>query len=116
MKRKPGETGWVKSIDGSIVSEIFNPGNSEASEFSVALAKVRKGEETLKHTHENFEVYFVHKGIGKMLLGEEEFEIAEGDFILIPPGKEHKVKATEDLEIVCFSHPEYREERTRLSQ
>lgn len=60
--------------------------------------------ETRGHKHDGLdEVYFFTKGSGKMKIGEEVFEVKEGDLVLIEQGKLHKVfnHTLEDLEFVC---------------
>jgi mannose-6-phosphate isomerase-like protein (cupin superfamily) len=62
---------------------------------------------TTGHDHPGLEeVYFFHKGSGRMQVGERHFEVKGGDIILIPDGDFHKVfnqeeGATEDLEFIC---------------
>ncbi len=97
--------------DNSYVKEIINPKISDVKNYSIALAIVKS--ETKLHYHKKAEeVYFILNGSGKMILGENVFRINKGDFIVIKPGTKHKVIADEELHILCFSIPSYKDEDT----
>jgi mannose-6-phosphate isomerase-like protein (cupin superfamily) len=51
-----------------------------------------------------------------MTLGDEEFSIAPGDSILIPPGTPHCLRNTGDqpLRLLCCCAPPYRHEDTEI--
>lgn len=46
------------------------------------------------------EVYFFVHGKGKMVVGEQEFEVSGGDIVLIPDGLFHKVWNTGESDLV----------------
>lgn len=46
------------------------------------------------------EVYFFMYGKGRMIVGEQEFEVAGGDIVLIPDGLFHKVFNTGESDLV----------------
>ena len=42
------------------------------------------------HAHDEFEeIYFIARGKGKMIIGEEEFAVSSGDSFYVPFGKWH---------------------------
>jgi mannose-6-phosphate isomerase-like protein (cupin superfamily) len=104
--------------DGSRVREIAHPRSSSASAQSVARAVVPAGGETAEHLHaESEELYLFTAGSGRMRLGTEEAEVAEGEAVVIPPGTPHKLWATSDADLVllCVCSPPYSDEDTILT-
>lgn len=58
-------------------------------------------QETRGHYHEGQEeVYFFAHGTGKMIVGDETFEVQGGDIVLIPDGLFHKVFNTGESDLV----------------
>lgn len=61
-------------------------------------------QETTGHYHEGQEeIYFFMYGSGRMIVGDNKFEVAGGDIVLIPDGLFHKVFNTgvSDLVFNC---------------
>jgi len=48
---------------------------------------------------------YVLRGRGKVLLGKEYHDIAEGDVIYIPPNEQHELRAAQDevLGFICVA-------------
>jgi oxalate decarboxylase/phosphoglucose isomerase-like protein (cupin superfamily) len=58
-------------------------------------------QQTNGHYHSSQEeVYFFMYGQGKMIVGQDEFEVTGGDIVLIPDGLFHKVFNTGDSDLV----------------
>lgn len=105
--------------DGSIIKEIFRPDNSEFVGGGVAHATVPIGEKSMTHIHKNSqEIYYILRGSGIISIAGEERAANPGDSIFIPPKSEHNIRNTgkEDLELLCFSIPEYTHEDTVLKE
>ena len=68
-----------------------------ANEFEVAV-----GGEVFPHTHPTHEFYFVMTGVGTMIIGGEERDVAPGDLIYIPPDEVHSLRTIGDQPIHCF--------------
>jgi mannose-6-phosphate isomerase-like protein (cupin superfamily) len=103
--------------DGSSIRELMHPAVQGNSKQSLAEASVPVGGATLLHRHsESEELYHVIGGSGRMTLGDEEFSIAPGDTILIPPGIAHCLRNTGDepLRLLCCCAPAYRHEDTEI--
>jgi mannose-1-phosphate guanylyltransferase/mannose-6-phosphate isomerase len=67
---------------------------------------VKPGESVPPHVHDNEEqTYWIIKGIGKIRLGNEEYDVCGGQAVYIPLGTEHTIKNTgqEPLEYVFFA-------------
>jgi quercetin dioxygenase-like cupin family protein len=43
-----------------------------------------------RHTHDHDEVYQVASGSATAVIGDESFDVAEGDTVIIPAGAEHE--------------------------
>jgi mannose-6-phosphate isomerase-like protein (cupin superfamily) len=103
--------------DGSSIRELMHPAVQGNTNQSLAEACVPVGGATLLHRHsESEELYHVLAGSGRMTLGDEEFSIAPGDSILIPPGTPHCLRNTGDqpLRLLCCCAPPYRHEDTEI--
>jgi mannose-6-phosphate isomerase-like protein (cupin superfamily) len=103
--------------DGSGIRELMHPAVHGNVRQSLAEAVVPPGASTLPHRHrESEELYHVLSGTGRMTLGGEEFAIAPGDTILIPPGTAHHLRngGGEPLRLLCACSPAYRHEDTEI--
>jgi mannose-6-phosphate isomerase-like protein (cupin superfamily) len=103
--------------DGSIIRELMHPFTHLNRNQSLAEAVVPPGAITHLHKHlQSEEIYHVLSGIGLMTLGDEQFEIKEGDTVCIEPGTQHKVRNTGAtlLKILCASAPPYSHSDTEL--
>lgn len=103
--------------DGSEIRELMHPEHHANRNQSLAEAIVRPGQETLLHKHPRTEeLYHITGGEGWMTLGEEQFAVAPGDTVCIPPGTPHCIRNTgaEPLRILCCCSPAYSDEDTLL--
>ncbi len=103
--------------DGSSIRELMHPAVQGNARQSLAEASVPPGGATLLHRHrESEELYFIVSGTGRMTLGDEEFAIAPGDTLLIPPGTPHCLRndGGETLRLLCACAPAYRHEDTEM--
>lgn len=103
--------------DGSSIRELMHPATHGNARQSLAEAIVPPGGATRSHRHhESEEIYHVLAGAGWMTLGEEEFAIATGDTVLIPPGVSHHLRnpGREPLRLLCACSPAYRHEDTEI--
>ena len=53
------------------------------------------------HDHED-EMFFVIKGSFTMELRDQQIELQEGDFLVVPKGTEHRPNATEEVWVMLF--------------
>jgi mannose-6-phosphate isomerase-like protein (cupin superfamily) len=103
--------------DGSSVRELIHPTCQEGAAMSLAEAIVKQGCTTMLHIHKKSqEVYHITQGKGMMVLGIERFEVKPGDSVLIMPGTPHSIEniGTRPLRILCFCHPPYDHQDTRI--
>jgi mannose-6-phosphate isomerase-like protein (cupin superfamily) len=106
------------TADGSSIREVAGRVSQPTRNQSLAEATVPPGGETAEHFHvEAEEVYLFTRGRGRMRLGDEEFDIADGDCVVIGPGRRHKLwnPGGEPLVLLCACAPAYRHEDTVLT-
>jgi mannose-6-phosphate isomerase-like protein (cupin superfamily) len=117
MKTRYADIPAYLTKDGSEIRELLHPDHHGAQNQSLAEAVIQAGRCTLLHWHHlTEEIYHVSAGRGMMTLGEERFEVASGDSILIPPGTPHCIEAIGDspLHILCCCSPAYSHEDKEL--
>lgn len=103
--------------DGSRIRELMHPDRHGNRHQSLAEARVSPGGATALHLHRlSEELYQITAGRGLMTLGGEQFPVAAGDTVLIPPGTPHCIRAEglEELVILCCCSPAYGHEDTEL--
>jgi len=99
--------------DGSILRELLHPEKADLQiRYSLAYAKVAKGQKTKAHRLKFSEVYYITAGSGLMHIDEESFEVVPESAIYIPPGARQYIENTgdSDLEFLCIVDPVWREE------
>lgn len=103
--------------DGSLIRELMHPTIHGNRQQSLAEALLPVGGSTLPHRHlQSEEIYHFTAGTGHMRLGNEEFMVAAGDTVCIPPGTLHALvnRGDEELRLLCCSSPPYSDEDTEL--
>ena len=103
------------TLDGSTIREVAHPAWTAARHQSLAEATVPPHGATEAHLHRvTEELYFFTAGRGRMRLGDDEFDVAAGDCVVIPPGTEHALStpADEPLVLLCCCAPAYSHEDT----
>ncbi len=105
-----------RTLDGSEIRELMHPGVQGNRAQSLAEARVFPGKPTRLHRHLiTEELYHILEGQGLMRLGEEEFPVAPGDTVCIPPGTPHCIAAQGGpLRLLCCCAPAYSHEDTEL--
>jgi mannose-6-phosphate isomerase-like protein (cupin superfamily) len=99
--------------DGSILRELLHPEKAELQiRYSLAYAKVAKGQKTKSHKLKSCEVYYITAGSGLMHIDKESFEVSPESAIYIPPGARQYIENTgkSDLKFLCIVDPAWREE------
>ena len=107
------------TLDGSEIREVVGRVSLPAQNQSLAEATVPPGGQTQAHYHRTSEeLYLFTEGMGRIRVGEEEREIAEGDTVVLPPGTEHKLWNTGDgpLRLLCCCAPAYSDDDTVITE
>lgn len=103
--------------DGSLIRELLHPDAHGNAQQSLAEAEVAPGATTRLHLHiRSEELYHITAGQGLMTLGAEQFAVAVGDTVCIPPGTAHCIRNTgaQALRILCCCAPPYAHDDTVL--
>ena len=91
-------------IGGEIIksTSVYNlRDNKTLKNLVLSQTILHVNQNTNGHYHENQEeVYFFICGKGKMIVGDEEFEVKAGDIVLIPDGLFHKVYNTGESDLI----------------
>jgi len=86
------------NIEGKIVKEddrYIVKDNTSLNNLVISTTTLHPDKSTSGHKHEGQEeVYIFMKGSGKMELDDKEFDVKEGDLILIEDGVFHRVHYT----------------------
>ncbi|HLI75426.1 MAG TPA: cupin domain-containing protein [Acidobacteriaceae bacterium] len=65
--------------------------------------EVPAGSAVFSHSHPTHEFYYVLYGRGRMIIGDEERPISQGDFVYIPPNEPHSLEtASPHAPLRCF--------------
>ncbi len=92
--------------DGAIARMILTPDELNEIGF-LAFAAIPPGNAISPHVDPMEEIYFVLKGKGRMLVGEDERDVETGDAIVIPKGNLHSLANTGDdvLHLLVIAAP-----------
>ncbi len=80
--------------------------------LQLVLMSLKPGEEIGSEVHEEHDQFFrFEKGTGKVIIGEDTFEVKDGDTVIVPAGEQHNVINTsqnEDLKLyTIYAPPEH---------
>lgn len=84
----------------------------ESERFFCDLYCLRPGQSQKVHSHAtNDKVYYILRGAGRVLVGEERRSLGEGDIAFAPAGVPHGVENDSDGDLVCLvfmaPHPSF---------
>lgn len=100
-----------REIGGLKTQILMELGDVEGTGLTVTWVDVAPGAVQALHRHGFEQVYIVVAGQGRMQIGRESHEVAEGDFVHVPPDVPHGITTTGDqvLSYISASTPAYRE-------
>ena len=86
----------------SLIDDYWNPRiGGEVNDMEVRFAKLQGEFVWHKHDEED-EMFLVVKGSLLMRLRDQEIEINEGEFLIVPKGTEHLPIAEEEAHVLLF--------------
>jgi mannose-6-phosphate isomerase-like protein (cupin superfamily) len=109
----------ITAIDKTRLRELFNSRLEPQLGFrySLAEARVKPGEETLRHRLKTTEVYYLLEGRAEMRVDHERRPVAAGQAVFIPAHSVQSIKNTgrKDLVFLCIVDPAWRAEDEELA-
>ena len=82
---------------------LINRENSPAKKLNMGYTMIYPTGTTTGHIHDDMEeMYFVISGKGIMVVGEDEFEIEQGDALYVPPGEFHTTYQRGNMPLVVL--------------
>jgi mannose-6-phosphate isomerase-like protein (cupin superfamily) len=99
-----------REIDGLVSHILLEEGDAPGGELSVTWVNVEPGGRQVPHSHGPQQIYVITRGSGRMKVGGEERDVAEGQMVFIPPNTEHGIVNTGDgtLTYVSAATPAFR--------
>lgn len=103
--------------DGSTIRELMAYRNSDCVRMSLAEASLPPGGKTECHVHREVEeVYYFLEGRGRILAGDDYFDVEPGDSVLHSPGVRHQTWNIGETPLVflCLCAPAYEHDDTDM--
>ena len=94
---------------GLVSHILLQQGDVQNDRLAVTWVDVAPGSGQQPHSHGPEQAYVIIKGRGLMRVDNEEKEVAEGDFIYIPPNQVHSIinRSDELLTYISASTPAF---------
>ena len=99
--------------DDTRIREILNPRKQDLDlRYSLAHAKLSRGEASMPHRLRTSEVYYILHGRGTMHIDDESREVRDQQAVYIPPNSVQHIENTGegDLIFLCIVDPAWRAE------
>ncbi len=111
MKKGYKENIEQSTIENSNFRKVLYTGQH----MQLVLMSLRPNEEIGLETHtENDQFFRFEKGGGKVLVGETEYTVGDGDVIIVPAGTQHNVintSSSEDLKLYTIYAPSHHKDK-----
>lgn len=111
--KKLDECHEFTATDGCRIRELLHPRNDPVDPgFSIAYARVKSGERTIKHKLKQPEVYYILSGHGCMTINDDFQMVEPGNVIFIPANAAQWVenKGNTDLRFLAIVCPPWQEQ------
>ncbi len=106
------EFSGVVGSRGAFIKWIFSPKDG-APTFAMRLIKIEAGGTLPEHFHPWEHEIFILRGSGRVRIGENTYDVSEGNAVFIPPNLPHEYQALTEMLFICVIPnagvpPEYR--------
>ncbi len=82
---------------------LINNQNSPSKRLTMGYTTIYPTGSTTGHTHDDMEeTYYVISGKGVMVVGQDRFEIEQGDALYVPPGEYHTTYQSGNMPLVVL--------------
>ena len=84
--------GYVKNIEElSLQNENFRQVLYTAKSSQLVVMSLKPGEDIGEEVHQLDQFLRIESGVGKAVLGGEEYEVGDGSAVLVPAGMSHNI-------------------------
>lgn len=109
---KKGYKGNIEEL--TVENENFRKVLYTGQHMQLVLMALKPGEDIGSEVHnENDQFFRIDEGQGKAVVGETEYEISDGDAVIVPAGTEHNIintSADGDLKLYTIYAPSHHKE------
>ncbi len=85
----------IKTPHGSELRPLIDRTTSEITQCSLAEEVLPPGSAVAPHHHRELEeIYYILSGSGRMTVGQQSGDVAEGDAVYVPRGHRHTLENT----------------------
>ena len=103
MFRRNKSEAPMRRRDGLVSHVLLQEEDVEGGKMAVTWVDLVAGASQQPHRHAPEQVYVIIRGEARMLVGEEEQEVVEGDLIHIPSNVEHGIRNLSDKPLTYIS-------------
>lgn len=109
---KKGYYGDIETL--TMENEDFRRVLYTGQHMQLVLMTLQPGEDIGAEVHEGHDQFFrFEAGTGKVMIDESEYEVGDGDSVIVPSGAKHNVTNTSDTEVLklytIYTPPEHEE-------
>lgn len=115
----------IKGFKSNIENDTINNNNFRkilytGKNLQLVLMSLKSGEEIGEETHNDNDQFFrFEKGEGKVIINDTEYEVKDGDAIIIPAGSKHNIINTNKEELkmyTIYSPPHHKDKIVRKTK
>jgi mannose-6-phosphate isomerase-like protein (cupin superfamily) len=108
--------GYKQNVEQSTIENSnFRKVEYTGKHIQLVLMSLKPQEDIgLETHHENDQFFRFEKGEGKVIVGETEYDVADGDVVIVPAGTEHNVSnvsSSEDLKFYTIYAPSHHKDQ-----
>lgn len=104
----------MTALDGALIYELTDISTRNKLNIALATGFLPKSRKAIPHYHKiSEEIYYICSGIGRIIVGDECFNVTKGSTVYIPTNTIHALENksdTEELYVLCITSPAYTKE------
>ncbi|MBI5398638.1 cupin domain-containing protein [Candidatus Woesearchaeota archaeon] len=103
----------ITALDGALIYGLVPLEERNKLGVALAVGVLPGGRMAIPHYHRiSEEIYYVSSGIGRIRVGDENFDVKKGSVVYVPKDKVHALEnrsESEELKVLCLTSPAYTE-------